>query len=121
MFDESISEQFESNSSSASNEVRPKISWSQLKEIKKNETASSHSSTNNISTNPEQNSIHRTRSSSNSIRTPSVSPISSPRPVYTISRWNSALVHNSDEDILFPLADCNLIIRQKQVDRQKSS
>ncbi len=49
--------------------------------------------------------------SSNEIRTPSISPTSSPRPSYTISRLNAASMNN--EDILFPIADCNLIIKHK--------
>ncbi|CAF3131652.1 unnamed protein product [Rotaria socialis] len=49
--------------------------------------------------------------SSNEIRTPSISPTNSPRPTYTISRLNSASMNN--EDILFPIADCNLVIKHK--------
>ena len=49
--------------------------------------------------------------SSNEIRTPSISPTSSPRPSYTISRLNAASVNN--EDILLPIADCNLVIKHK--------
>jgi hypothetical protein len=49
--------------------------------------------------------------SSNEIRTPSISPTSSPRPSYTISRLNAASMNN--EDILFPIADCNLVIKHK--------
>lgn len=49
--------------------------------------------------------------SSNEIRTPSISPTSSPRPTYTISRLNSSSMNN--EDILFPIADCNLVIKHK--------
>lgn len=49
--------------------------------------------------------------SSNEIRTPSISPTSSPRPSYTISRLNASSMNN--EDILFPIADCNLVIKHK--------
>ncbi len=49
--------------------------------------------------------------SSNEIRTPSISPTSSPRPSYTITRLNAASMNN--EDILFPIADCNLVIKHK--------
>ena len=48
---------------------------------------------------------------SNEIRTPSISPTSSRRPSYTISRLNAASMNN--EDILFPIADCNLVIKHK--------
>jgi len=49
--------------------------------------------------------------SSNEIRTPSISPASSPRPSYTISRLNAASMNN--EDVFFPIADCNLVIKHK--------
>ncbi|CAF2493177.1 unnamed protein product [Rotaria sp. Silwood2] len=49
--------------------------------------------------------------SSNEIRTPSISPTNSRRPSYTISRLNAASMNN--EDILFPIADCNLVIKHK--------
>ncbi|CAF1060612.1 unnamed protein product, partial [Adineta ricciae] len=49
--------------------------------------------------------------SSNEIRTPSISPTSSPRPSYTISRLNAASMTN--EDVFFPIADCNLVIKHK--------
>jgi hypothetical protein len=55
----------------------------------------------------------RSRSSSNSIRTPSISPTNSPRPTYTISRLNSTSMHQNNDDILFPIADCNLVIKHK--------
>ena len=50
--------------------------------------------------------------SSNEIRTPSISPTNSPRPSYTISRLNASSINNND-DILFPIADCNLVIKHK--------
>jgi hypothetical protein len=50
--------------------------------------------------------------SSNEIRTPSISPTSSRRPSYTISRLNASSMNNN-EDILFPIADCNLVIKHK--------
>lgn len=50
--------------------------------------------------------------SSNEIRTPSISPTNSPRPSYTISRLNASSLNNN-EDILFPIADCNLVIKHK--------
>lgn len=46
------------------------------------------------------------------IRTPSISPTSSPRPSYTISRLNASSMNNN-EDIFFPIADCNLVIKHK--------
>lgn len=49
--------------------------------------------------------------SSNEIRTPSISPTTSPRPSFTITRLNAASMNN--EDILFPIADCNLVIKHK--------
>jgi len=60
----------------------------------------------------EINSIDsQSRSSSPSIRTPSISPIHFSQPTYTISRLNSTSMNN--EDILFPIADCNLMIKHK--------
>jgi hypothetical protein len=53
----------------------------------------------------------RSRSTSPSIRTPSISPIDFSQPTYTISRLNSTSINN--EDIFFPIADCNLIIKHK--------
>ncbi|CAF0728292.1 unnamed protein product [Adineta steineri] len=49
--------------------------------------------------------------SSNEIRTPSISPTNSPRPSYTISRLNASSMNN--EDVFFPIADCNLVIKHK--------
>lgn len=57
--------------------------------------------------------------SSNEIRTPSISPTSSPRPSYTITRLNAASMNNGD--ILFPIADCNLIIKHKATGGPKKS
>jgi hypothetical protein len=59
----------------------------------------------------------RSRSSSNSIRTPSISPTNSPRPTYTISRLNSTSINQNNDDILFPIADCNLVIKHKPIER----
>jgi hypothetical protein len=53
----------------------------------------------------------RSSRASNEIRTPSISPASSRRPSYTISRLDAASMNN--EDILFPIADCNLVIKHK--------
>jgi len=53
----------------------------------------------------------RSRSTSPSIRTPSISPIHFSQPTYTISRLNSTSINN--DDIFFPIADCNLIIKHK--------
>lgn len=50
--------------------------------------------------------------SSNEIRTPSISPTNSPRPTYTISRLNASSMNNN-EDVFFPIADCNLVIKHK--------
>ena len=61
--------------------------------------------------------IYRSRSSSsNSIRTPSLSPVQSPRPSYTLSRFNSSSNKTPDEEILFPIADCNLMIKHKRLE-----
>ncbi|CAF1083816.1 unnamed protein product [Rotaria sp. Silwood1] len=57
--------------------------------------------------------------SSNEIRTPSISPTSSRRPSYTISRLNAASMNN--EDILFPIADCNLVIKHKATGGHRKS
>ena len=62
----------------------------------------------------------RSRSSSNSIRTPSMSPINSPRSTYTISRLNSTLIDQNKDDILFPIADCNLVIKHRPIERTKT-
>ncbi|CAF2154783.1 unnamed protein product [Rotaria magnacalcarata] len=65
----------------------------------------------------------RSRSSSSSsstfIRTPSISPKNSPRSNYTISRLNTTLVNHSHDAIFFPIADCNLIIKQQPVEQTK--
>jgi hypothetical protein len=59
----------------------------------------------------------RSSRASNEIRTPSISPASSRRPNYTISRLNAASMNN--EDVLFPIADCNLIIKHKVTSGRK--
>lgn len=65
-------------------------------------------------------SSSRTRSlSSTSIRTPSISPMNSPRSAYTISRLNSTPINQSDDAILFPIADCNLIIKHQPMDSKQ--
>ncbi|CAF1222727.1 unnamed protein product [Rotaria sordida] len=64
-------------------------------------------------------SSSRSRSSSNSIRTPSISPTNSPRSTYTISRLNSTLINHNHNDILFPIADCNLIIKHQPIEQTK--
>lgn len=61
----------------------------------------------------------RSRSSSNSIRTPSISPRHSPRANYTISRLNSTVPNHSHDAIFFPIADCNLIIRHEPIQPPK--
>jgi hypothetical protein len=68
-----------------------------------------------------ENSSSQSRLSSSvtSIRTPSISPSNSPRPTYTISRLNSTLMNHNNEDILFPIADCNLVIKHKVNGRTK--
>ena len=48
------------------------------------------------------------RSPSPSIRTPCISPIRCPRMNYTVSSY-----HEPADDFIFPLADCNLLIRCK--------
>lgn len=61
--------------------------------------------------------IYRSRSSSStSIRTPSLSPVQSPRPSYTLSRFSSSSNATPDEEILFPIADCNLMIKHKRLE-----
>jgi hypothetical protein len=55
--------------------------------------------------------MNSSRSTSPTIRTPSISPINFPQPTYTISRLNSTSINH--EDIFFPIADCNLIIKHK--------
>jgi hypothetical protein len=45
------------------------------------------------------------------IRTPCISPIGFSQPTYTISRLNSTSMNH--DDVLFPIADCNLIIKHK--------
>lgn len=57
--------------------------------------------------------LHQNRSSSPLIRTPSISPIHFPQPTYTISKLNSTAMNDSDDDIFFPIADCNLIIKHR--------
>ncbi|CAF1083215.1 unnamed protein product [Adineta steineri] len=61
----------------------------------------------------------RSTSSSPSIRTPSISPIDRTRPTYTISRLNSTLINHNNDEILVPIADCNLIIKHKANIRTK--
>ena len=46
-----------------------------------------------------------------SIRTPCISPIDIPQRTYTISRLNSTATSNNY--VLFPIADCNIIIKHK--------
>jgi hypothetical protein len=46
-----------------------------------------------------------------SIRTPCISPIDFRQRTYTISRFNST--STNDDYVLFPIADCNVIIKHK--------
>ena len=52
--------------------------------------------------------VQSLRSPSPSIRTPCISPINPHRINYTVSSF-----HETSEDCLFPIADCNLLIRYK--------
>ncbi|CAF0864322.1 unnamed protein product [Rotaria sp. Silwood1] len=72
-----------------------------------------------ISTENTSSSSSRSRSSSNSIRTPSISPTNSPRLTYTVSRLNSTLINHNNNDIFFPIADCNLIIKHQPMEQTK--
>ena len=82
-------------------------------------TLSNYSNGSDLHNNFEEIIPIRSRSSSNSIRTPSISPSNSPRPTYTISRLNSTSTHQNNDDILFPIADCNLLIKHKPIGRMK--
>ncbi|CAF2559800.1 unnamed protein product [Rotaria sp. Silwood2] len=88
--------------------------YSNISELEKN--SEEIISTENISS----SSSPRTRSlSSNSIRTPSISPSNSPRSTYTVSRLNSTLINHNHNDIFFPIADCNLIIKHQPIEQSK--
>jgi hypothetical protein len=100
----------------------PTINWKQLRkkqyEYKLEKFISTKFKTKNLTLNNLQKNFEdiisidfQDRSSSPSIRTPSISPINYPQPTYTISRLNS--ISMNDEDILFPIADCNLIIKHR--------
>lgn len=57
---------------------------------------------------PLPSKIQSLRSPSPSIRTPCISPINPGRINYTVSTF-----HETSDDCLFPIADCNLLIRYK--------
>lgn len=88
----------------------PTINWKQLRQKQYNYKLKQFFSS-KFQTKTDNLSSTRSLPSPTTIRTPSISPIHSPQSTYTISKCNSTIA-NSNE-IFFPIADCNIIIKHK--------
>jgi hypothetical protein len=91
------------------------MSWKQLREQKNEEKKLNPMGRQHFTCRQGNQSLssHRDRSVSYVIRTPSLSPLDSPRASYTLSRLNSTSIKTYHDDILLPIADCNLIIQHR--------